>query len=277
MNYRHAFHAGSAADVFKHAVLTLLLLALRAKDRPFAVLDTHAGLGRYDLTAAEARKTGEFRRGIARLLAAPAPPAPVEPYLDIVRAANDGGPDLAVYPGSPAITQALLRPDDRLMLVDLHPAAVAALRAAFRGDRRVSIHRRAGYEALAALLPPVPRRGLVVVDPPFEVADEFARMVAGVVAAARRWPTGLYALWYPIKLRGAIDGFHGELAMTGLRRQLVVELTARGGPPGLIGSGMVLVNPPWRLADRLAELLPALGAILYGEGAACRVDWLVGE
>lgn len=281
MNYRHAYHAGNFADVVKHAVLVLLLRALRTKDKPFAVLDTHAGIGRYDLTGAEAQKTGEFRDGIARLLAAAAPPPLALPYLDLVRAAGGLGREdaPAVYPGSPLLARMLLRPGDRLVLVELHPEDAAALRALFRGDPQVAVHRRDGYEALKALLPPPERRGLVLIDPPFEAPDEAERLTAGLRMAAARWPGGIYAVWYPIKARAPVERFHAELTLTGLRRLLVAELTvfAADRPDRLNGCGMVLVNPPWRLDEHLRELLPGLQPILAHDGGGWRVEWLVPE
>lgn len=279
MNYRHAYHAGGPADVFKHVVLTRLIVALRAKDRPFCVLDTHAGIGRYDLTGVEAGKTGEFRDGVGRLLAASGLPAALDPYLRTVRAENAGAPDLAVYPGSPRLARALLRPGDRLVLVELHPEDAATLRARFRGDPQVAVHHRDGYEAVKALVPPPERRGLALLDPAFEAADEFARMVDGLGAAHRRWPGGIYALWYPIKHRAPVDRFHGDLATTGIRRMLVVELTVRADrrPDRLNGSGLVIVNPPWRFDAELAEMLPPLQRLLSWDGGGVRIDWLVPE
>lgn len=279
MNYRHAYHAGNFADVVKHAVLVLLLRALRAKDKPFAVLDTHAGTGRYDLSSAAAQKTGEYRDGIARLLAAAVPPPLAVPYLDLVRAANAGRAELAVYPGSPLLARALLRPGDRLVPVELHPEDAATLRALFRGDPQVAVHRRDGYEALKALLPPSERRGLVLIDPPFEAADEAERLIAGLRAAAARWPGGIYAVWYPIKARAPVERFHAGLAMTGLRRLLLAELTvfAAEHPDRLNGCGLVLVNPPWRLDEQLRALLPGLQPVLARDGGRWRLDWLVPE
>lgn len=279
VNYRHAYHAGNPADVLKHVVLVLLLEALRAKEKPFCVLDTHAGIGRYDLTGIEAGKTGEFRDGIGRLLeASPSSPA-LAAYLDLVRAENGAGPGLSAYPGSPRIARAMLRSGDRLVLVELHPEDEATLRGLFRGDPQVSIHRRDAYEALRALLPPPERRGLVLVDPAFEVADEFQRMVAGIRAAHRRWETGLYALWYPIKHDAPVERFHGELAMTGIRRMLVVEMTLYRDRPAdrLNGSGLVIVNPPWRLEEQLREALPPLHSALAKDGGGVRIEWLVPE
>jgi 23S rRNA (adenine2030-N6)-methyltransferase len=275
MNYRHAFHAGGINDVFKHAVLVVLLEHLLQKPTACCYIDTHAGLGRYDLTAEAADKTGEFRAGIGRLLAGEPPPA-LARYADLVRAAQPAAPALQVYPGSPALAHALLRPHDRLVLVELHPEEAAGLRRQFRDDARVHVHHRDGYEALAAFVPPPERRGLVLIDPPYEERDEFETLVDAAARAHRRWPTGQFALWYPIKERGAVDRFHAALAATGLRKLLVVEFLATPDD-ALKGSGLILINPPWRIEERLAALLEALGPALDRPAAAHRVDWLVPE
>jgi 23S rRNA (adenine2030-N6)-methyltransferase len=216
MNYRHAFHAGNFADVLKHAVLCRILVYLRQKPAAFRVLDTHAGAGRFDLAGNEASRTGEWRAGIGRLLTASLAPQAAEllaPYLDIVRQANsdaanseqpnseqaDSGGPLRVYPGSPLIAQALLRSQDRLVSCELEPGAVTALGRHLGGDRRAKAVEIDGWTALGAYLPPPERRGVVLIDPPFEKPDEFSRLATGLTAAYRKWPGGSYMLWYPIK------------------------------------------------------------------------------
>lgn len=281
MNYRHAYHAGNFADVVKHAALALLLERLKAKEAPFCVIDTHAGLGRYDLSSAEAQKTGEFRDGVLRLLESDATALPPElaPYLAVVRGMNKGG-GLRWYPGSPRVALDLMRPHDRLMLLELHPEDARTLAALFAGDARVSVHNADGYMGLKAFLPPKPRRGLVLVDPPFERKDEFARLTRGLRQAHRRWATGQYVLWYPIKARAPVEAFHAELKAAGIARILIAELLLRPAtdPECLNGCGLVLVNPPWRMDAALAALLPKL-AELFGaaRGAGARVEWLVPE
>ncbi|MEQ8967364.1 MAG: 23S rRNA (adenine(2030)-N(6))-methyltransferase RlmJ [Azospirillaceae bacterium] len=282
MNYRHAYHAGNPADVVKHLLVVLLVEALTRKPKSIAVLDAFAGLGDYDLTAEAPQRTREFEAGIARLLAAADPPAGAAAYLAAVRRANPGG-GLAIYPGSPVLVRDLLRPGDRLICVEKHPDDVAVLRRRFAGDAAVSVHHRDGYEALKALLPPAERRGLVLVDPPYEVNDEFARAVRALEAANRRWPTGVYAVWYPIKLRAPVDAFLGDLAAAGLRRIAVAEfLWARPDDPGrLSGCGLVVINPPYGWDEAARAALERLGPVLSGaggeEGAAASVAWLVGE
>lgn len=282
MNYRHAYHAGNFADVVKHATLALLIEHLKAKDAPFCVLDTHAGVGRYDLSSVEAQKTGEFRDGVLRLLARdPATlPAELEPYLAVVRALNQGRPGLRWYPGSPRLALDLLRPQDRLVLLELHPEDARTLAALFAGDARVDVHNTDGYIGLKAFLPPKPRRGLVLVDPPFERKDEFTRLARGLRQAHRRWATGQYLLWYPIKDRPPVRAFHDELKAAGIARILIAEFLLRPAtdPERLNGCGLVLVNPPWRMDATLAALLPKLAPVLgAARGGGAHVDWLVPE
>jgi 23S rRNA (adenine2030-N6)-methyltransferase len=271
VNYRHAYHAGNFGDVVKHAVLALLIERLKEKPAAFAVLDTHAGIGQYDLQSEAAQKTGEATLGIGRLLEGEPQPL-LKPYLDVVRASAD-------YPGSPRLARALLRPQDRLILCELHPEDFAALRRNFRNDTQVALHHRDAWEALPALVPPQEKRGLVLVDPAFEALDEFARMLKALGAAHRRWPTGQYALWYPIKHRAPVDMFLGALKATGLKKLLLLELTVHGALSAerLNGCDMVLVNPPWRFDAAMLELLPWLQARLAQSGGDARVEWLSGE
>lgn len=278
MNYRHAYHAGNFADVQKHAVLALVIEHLKRKDTPFRYVDTHAGIGAYDLGSVQAGKTGEWQGGIGRVLAEAAPPAELAPYLAAVEAINPGGGVLH-YPGSPAVVAALARPMDKLALCELHPEDADTLRRRFHADGRVGVHHMDGYTALKAMLPPPERRGLVLIDPPFEVRDEFAQMRKGLASALKRWPTGMYALWYPIKAREPVARFHADLAMIGLPKALVAEVMIRGddAPDRLNGAGLALVNPPWKLDEALASLLPWLARVLAPDTGFHRLDWLVRE
>ncbi len=269
MNYRHAFHAGNFADCMKHALLVWLLRALRRKETPFGVLDTHAGRGEYDLAAAEAERTGEWRQGIGRLLGIA--DGPLADYAALARAA--GAP--ARYPGSPALIRALLRPQDRLVCVELHPADQAALRARFRGDPQVAVHRRRdAWEALRALTPLPERRGLVLLDPPFEAEGEFERLAAGIAETRRRFRAGILAAWYPIKHRAPVRAFHAALRAGGARDLVAAELWLRApaDPARLNGCGMLVANAPFRFEAEggaiLAALRDALGAGEPGEGWA---------
>ena len=281
MNYRHAFHAGNFADVVKHTVLTRILIHLAAKPAPFRVIDTHAGAGLYDLAGPQASRTGEWRDGIARLVAAQfAPPVRelLAPYVDAVAGFNRDGP-LAIYPGSPALARALLRPRDRLLACELEPETARALADNLHGDKRVKIVAVDGWTALKAYVPPKERRGLVLVDPAFEQPDEFARLADGLAAAHRKWPTGIYLLWYPIKDQWAPDLFARRLAASGIRNVMRAEFhVAEPGAERLNACGLIVVNPPWLLERELAALLPALAFRLARDGkGGARVDWLARE
>ena len=267
MNYRHAFHAGNFADCMKHAVLVWLLRALMRKPGPLFVLDTHAGIGRYDLRSSPAARTGEWREGIARLLDDP-PPA-LGDYVDLVRA-------LGLYPGSPVLVRALMRPDDRLACCELHPDDAAALRRHFARDGQVAVHHRDAWEALGALLPPRQRRGLILIDPPFEDAQEFAALTAGLAVGHRRFATGVFAAWYPIKHGAPSRKFRSDVLETGIRDVVAVELCLRAPVDAtrLNGCGMLVVNPPYRFeADVppiLTALLDRLGDREPGEGVTMK-------
>ncbi|MCC6471740.1 MAG: 23S rRNA (adenine(2030)-N(6))-methyltransferase RlmJ [Alphaproteobacteria bacterium] len=276
MNYRHLYHAGNFADVFKHAILALVIERLKAKDAPFAVIDTHAGAGLYDISGPEAQKTGEFARGYGQIASADLPAA-LAPYRAAVAQVN---PEVALrfYPGSPLLALALMRPRDRLVACELHPDEARALKRALGRDKRAEVHERDGYAALKAFLPPKERRGLVLIDPPFEAPAERRRVVRALAQAHARWPTGIYALWYPIKADSEARLFHAELANTGIRRQLACEVRMQAGdePARLNGCGLVIVNPPFQIEATLRQVLPALHAALAGAGGT-RVDWVVPE
>lgn len=268
MNYRHAYHAGNFADVFKHVVLARIIAYLQRKEAAFRVVDTHAGIGLYDLDSEQARKTGEWQGGIGRLLdAAPqgAAAALMEDYLAAVRALNPQG-DLRRYPGSPWLARHLLRRQDRLTAIELHPEDAGSLKALFAGDYQVRVIELDGWLALGAHLPPKERRGLVLVDPPFEENGEFERMLDGLKKAYRRWPGGIYALWYPVKDRAAVERFRRGLADSGIAKILDASLSVRAqsAEPRLDGCGMTIVNPPFVLMEELSEILPFL-ALGLGE------------
>jgi 23S rRNA (adenine2030-N6)-methyltransferase len=282
MNYRHAYHAGNFADVVKHAVLCRVLVHLREKPAAFRVIDTHAGAGRYDLAGLEAGKTQEWRDGIGRLvgadLAAPIR-ALLAPYLDAVAALNPDG-SLTTYPGSPVLAKALLRRQDRLIACELEPQAAAALERELAGDARVKAIAIDGWTALTAYVPPVERRGVVLIDPPFEQPDEPVRLAQGLAAAHRKWPTGIYLLWYPIKDQAEVAAFAKRLTRLGIAKMLRVELILPTAGPGtgLRGSGLIAVNPPWTLHDELGVLLPVLAEVMSrGEKGAVTLDWLTRE
>lgn len=282
MNYRHIFHAGNAADVMKHAVLAWILDRLRAKEAPFFVLDTHAGIGRYDLEDQAAIRTGEALRGIRRVLAdggAERLPTGATPYLDLLARLNNGPDGIRVYPGSPLIARMMMREQDRLVLAELHADDVKTLRALFQDDRQVAVHHMDGWLSLKAHLPPKERRGLVVIDPPFEAPDEFERLVAALALAHRRWPTGQYLLWYPVKDRAAVWRFQQMLEDTGIPKMLAAELCWSDDDRSdrLNGSGLILVNPPWKTEETLSALLPALQAGLAAGAGPVGCRWLRDE
>ena len=283
MNYRHAFHAGSFADVFKHAVLCRILNYLRDKPAAFRVIDTHAGAGLYDLTGAEASRGGEWHDGIERLMAAELPAniaALLAPYLEVIGALNERG-RLSIYPGSPALIRAWLRPQDRLVACELEPKAATALARSLGGDNRIKTIEIDGWTALSAYVPPPERRGLVLVDPPFEEDADFHRLSHNLGLAHRKWSTGIYALWYPIKGRAEPDALAKRLRRLGapkiLRAELIVSPVS--DPSRLNGSGLILVNPPWTLQAELSALLPALAGLLerQPQSGAFKLDWLAGE
>lgn len=282
MNYRHAYHAGNFADVVKHVVLARLIDYLKRKDKPFRVIDTHAGTGLYDLSSVEAQKTGEWRDGIGRLMQGTLDAeaaALAAPYLEAVRAVNPQG-GLTAYPGSPLLARHLLRRQDRLSALELHPQDTERLKALFAGDVQVRVTELNGWLALGAHLPPKEKRGLVLVDPPFEEEGEFDRLLDGLKKAHRRWPGGIYALWYPIKDRAAVAAFRRGLAELGVPKLLDVAFEVRpfSGEARLDGSGMVVANPPFTLESELRVLLPALHRLLALEsGAGWSLAWLAGE
>ena len=283
MNYRHAFHAGNYADVFKHVVLAMLIEHLKAKPAAFMYLDTHAGRGRYDLSHAQPQRSGEYHGGIGRLLKAPATALPPEvaAYVELVRqSAGAERSPITAYPGSPLIVERLRRPTDRMVLVENHSGEAAALREAVGRSRRVIVLEQDGYAAMKAQLPPAERRGLVLIDPPYEAETEFNAVLGALLAGHERWPTGMYCVWYPQSERAGSLRFHRELRESGIRRILDAQLSVlpADSAVGMQGCGLAIVNPPWQLDLRLKELLPQLHALLAPDGAGgTRVDWLVPE
>jgi 23S rRNA (adenine2030-N6)-methyltransferase len=279
MNYRHAFHAGNFADVIKHIVLVRILLYLQEKNAAFRVIDTHAGAGHYDLTGEEAERSGEWLTGIARILQARFSEntlALIKPYLDIVRAFNPQGGQLKAYPGSPLIARALLRPQDRLTACELEDKARKALIDTLRRDTQARVVDLDGWTALPAFVPPKERRGLVLIDPPYEQKDEFERLATGFREAFAKWPTGSYLLWYPAKSRRVTDELARQVAQTvgqakppGKCLRVEFSVAPQTADTGLTSAGLLVVNPPWTLASELKAILPELEKPL-GQGGAGR-------
>lgn len=282
MNYRHAFHAGNFADVLKHVVLSRILVHLRAKPGAFRVIDTHAGAGRYDLSSNEAIRGGEWQDGIGRLIDAPLPKPAAEllaPYLDAIRALNPSG-QLRSYPGSPVLAQHFLRRQDRLIACELEPQAARSLRRVLGGDDRAKAIEIDGWTGLSAYIPPVERRGVVLVDPPFEQQGDYARLAGVLDIARRKWASGTYLLWYPIKGRPEPDTLAKRIRRLAVPKVMRAELTVAplSDPTRLNGCGLILLNPPWLLEAELTRLLPVLAGLLVRSGKSTwRLDWLTPE
>jgi 23S rRNA (adenine2030-N6)-methyltransferase len=279
LSYRHLFHAGNYADVFKHALLARLLIALGAKEKPYCYIDTHAGTGRYDLGHEWAWKTREFENGIGRLWERKDIPAALSPYMDAVRSENPKG-RLRYYPGSPLIALKLRRPEDRLLLSELNKTDCAELEAVIGRERHVAVHLMDGYQALQTFLPPRERRGLVLLDSSFDRSGEFARIAKALKAAHQRWTTGMYAVWYPLMAPAVMEGFSRAVERTGidkiLRLELRVREPAKDAPRP--GCGMLVVNPPWKFDKEARPLLDWIWRALAQDGAGgVKVDWLAPE
>ena len=277
--YRHLFHAGGFTDVFKHALLAQLVMALKAKPRPFLYLDTHAGTGRYDLGHPWARKNREYQAGIARVWKRTDAPAAIAPYLAAVRAENPDG-TLRCYPGSPVIARGLIRGHDRMVLTELNKTDCAALAAVFSGDRRVQVRLADGYEALKAFLPPRERRGLVFVDSSFDRAREFDRLRRAFADAHRRFATGIHALWYPLMEPPAMQAFERSILATRIRKILQLELSVRnvGRDGPLRGCGMLVVNAPFGFEATARSILEWLWpALSQDRQGGQHVRWLAPE
>ncbi|MFC0677467.1 23S rRNA (adenine(2030)-N(6))-methyltransferase RlmJ [Lysobacter korlensis] len=281
MNYRHAFHAGNHADVLKHVALLAICDALTAKPTPLFALDTHAGRGLYALDSNSALRTAEAEGGISRLFAeAPKHPA-IARYLAAVRACR-GEHGQASYPGSPWLLAHALRPDDRIAACELLPEEAGQLAANFEQDPRVAAHARDGYAAMRALLPPRIgevryNRGLVLIDPPYEAQlEELDTAIGALREGLTRWPQGTFALWYPIKLRRSLQPFYRRAHALPAKSAFVAELLVRAddSPLRMNGSGLLLLNAPWRLDETLRSALPLLARALGENGASWRVDWL---
>jgi 23S rRNA (adenine2030-N6)-methyltransferase len=270
MNYRHAFHAGNFADVVKHLALVAILAHLKRKEAPFVVIDTHAGRGLYDLAGEEASRSGEAAAGIGRLRDLEGAGEPLGTYLELVRALGDDR-----YPGSPLIAARSLRQKDRLVAIEKHPEDVAALQTVLSPYARARVVHSDGYVRLPALLPPPERRGLILIDPPYEASDEFAQAARALAEAYRRFATGIFMIWFPIKSPSAADAFCGEVRLAGPRKLLRIDVAVDGAPDRLNAAGLLIVNPPYGLAGDMEEAFRPV-ALRLGRNAALRLDWLAG-
>ncbi|MBO0343809.1 23S rRNA (adenine(2030)-N(6))-methyltransferase RlmJ [Roseibium limicola] len=282
MNYRHAYHVGNIGDVLKHAVLTRLILYFQRKEKGFRVLDTHAGIGRYDLTSVETRKTGEWQQGIDKVMAADFSSAAQEllaPWLDVIQAENPNG-ELKVYPGSPLLARRLMRNQDRLTLTELHPADYATLAKVFADDFQVKTIHLDAWLALNSFLPPKEKRGLVIIDPAYEETDEFEQIANAVVKGWRKWTTGTFAIWYPLKDLRSIRRMHQTFKDEGLKDVLRFDLRVAPSNPDstMMGSGMTIINPPFTLANEMNILLPELCEVLRTTpGAGWSLEQIIDE
>ncbi|EOU3900476.1 23S rRNA (adenine(2030)-N(6))-methyltransferase RlmJ [Proteus mirabilis] len=279
LSYRHSFHAGNHADVLKHIVQTLIIESLKEKEKPFLYLDTHAGAGRYQLTNAHATRTGEYLEGIARLWQQEEVPELILPYLEAVGSLNTSD-ELRYYPGSPLLAAKLLREQDLLMLTELHPTDFPLLRTEFSRDKRVRVCREDGFGQLKSKLPPASRRGFALIDPPYELKQDYSAVVKGIVEGYKRFATGTYAIWYPVVHRQQIKRMLKELEATGIRKILQIELAVKPDSDqlGMTASGMIVINPLWKLASQMASILPWLHKTLVPEGTGhTLVEWVVPE
>lgn len=282
LSYRHAFHAGNFADVLKHLIQVEILSYLQQKDKPFVYFDTHSGAGLYSLSSEEAGKNAEYMNGIGILRQHSL--AGCEAYLDVVarvkpQADRSSVPADRLYPGSPRIAQIMLREQDRAQLHELHPQDFSLLQELMHGDQRIKVEKSDGFNGLIAALPPKERRGLVLIDPPYEVKTDYDTVVSTLVKAHRRFATGIYALWYPVVERARIDRLEQQLKDSGIARIQLFELglSADTEGRGMTSSGMIVINPPWTLMTDMQKLLPRLAATLAGTAGVWRAEEIAGE
>ncbi|HDR0619562.1 23S rRNA (adenine(2030)-N(6))-methyltransferase RlmJ [Pasteurella multocida] len=280
LSYRHSFHAGNHADVLKHLVLMLIIENLQQKEKGFYYLDTHAGVGRYRLFSEEAEKTAEFEQGIARLWQRDDLPEEVARYIKLIKQVNYGGKALRYYAGSPLIAAKMLRPQDRALLTELHPSDFPLLRNNFKEFDNVTTKRDNGFQQLKATLPPKERRGLVLIDPPYELKEDYDLVVNAIEEGYKRFATGIYAIWYPVVLRQQTKRILKGLEKTGIRKILQIELAVRpdSDQRGMTASGMIVINPPWTLTQQMQNILPYLTDVLVPEGTGSwTVKWITPE
>ncbi|OTA19509.1 ribosomal RNA large subunit methyltransferase J [Xenorhabdus beddingii] len=279
LSYRHSFHAGNHADVLKHTVQSLIIESLKTKEKPFLYLDTHSGAGRYQLSGEHAERTGEYLDGIARVWQRDDIPEELSAYINVVKTLNSHG-SLRYYPGSPLIARHLLREYDELNLSELHSSDFPLLRTEFSRDNRTRVLRENGFQQLKSKLPPRSRRGFVLIDPSYELKSDYENVVHGIQEGYKRFATGTYALWYPVVLRQQIKRLVKNLKSTGIRNILQIELGVRpdSDQRGMTASGMIVINPPWKLEQQMKAVLPWLHQVLVPEGTGhTLVEWIVPE
>lgn len=280
LSYRHSFHAGNFADVLKHIVQMLIIESLQQKEKGFYYLDTHAGVGHYRLFSEEAEKTSEYKAGIGRLWDQTEMPEEVARYVTLIKKLNYGGKALKYYAGSPLIAAHLLRPQDRALLTELHPADFPLLRNNFKEFANVTTKRENGFQQIKATLPPKERRGLILIDPPYELKEDYDLVVNAIEEGVKRFATGIYAIWYPVVLRQQAKRIVKGLENTGIRKILQIEMAVRpdSDQRGMTASGMIVVNPPWQLEAQMQKILPYLTKTLVPEGTGSwKVEWITPE
>lgn len=278
LSYRHSFHAGNHADVLKHIVQSLILDVLKNKEKPFVYHDTHSGVGRYDLTHEWSEKTSEYKQGIARIWQKQPYPELIQSYLDSITKLNTDS-TLRFYPGSPRVARSQIRPQDRMILTELHPSDYPLLEQEFHRDKQVKIYKEDGFKCLKGSLPPKERRGLVLIDPPYELAKEYKDVVTAIAQSYKRWATGIYAIWYPVVNRCDIEDMLQGLESLGIRKILQIELgvSADTNERGMTASGMIVINPPWKLESQMNEILPFLQEAIAPTTGHYKVEWIVPE
>lgn len=278
LSYRHSFHAGNHADVVKHIVQSLILDALKQKDKPFVYHDTHSGVGRYDLQDERSEKTGEFKQGIARIWSRDDIPSDIVAYIDTIKALNNDD-ELRYYPGSPKVARSQIRAQDRMVLTELHPSDFPLLLQEFRGDRQVKMYQEDAFARLKASLPPKERRGMVLIDPPYELKHEYQDVVKAIKHSYQRWATGTYAIWYPVVYRETIDNMIEGLKDLNIRNILQIELGVEADTEerGMTASGMIVINPPWKLESQMQQILPWLQQAIAPNYGHNKVEWIVPE
>lgn len=278
LSYQHSYHAGNFADVHKHLCLSLILDSLNKKAKPWSYFETHAGTARYDLEGEQAQKTTEFKQGISLIYNDKMPPF-FNSYLNIIKDMNVKGAPLAHYPGSPLIASEMSRDEDSIALMELHPGEYELLKGVFRRTSNVGVHNRDGYEGVLSLLPPKPNRGLVLVDPSYEVKTEYLQVAKFIINAYQRWSNGCFAIWYPLLKAGNHKELLHKLKLSGIRKILKVEMCVKSAADErMYGTGMVIINPPWQLDEQLQQVSDLLTQKLSANDAQQPVvEWLVEE
>lgn len=279
LSYRHIYHAGNHADILKHIVVSQICKHLIKKEAPFFYLDTHAGIGEYSLESTQAQKNKEFESGIARLIAHNKLPEPIADFVDLVKSMNPSD-NLLIYPGSPKVVAYYQRLKDKMHLCELHPNDFPILASLFPNKRKANVQKGDGFSAVKAMLPPPQKRGFVLMDPPYEIKQDYHTVVDALVAGHKRFPTGTYAIWYPVLSRQQADNLINSVESTKIRNILLVELLIRDAntEQGMNGSGMIVVNPPWTLKTEAEQYLPTLQTLLgESNGASFQVRCITPE